>query len=117
MNTYDVKTPSQLADEASATANEAIDSARNFAQASKGIAADAVSSLRGSAQDARQVGQDVVDAAGRKIDDIKAQVDSARRQGEQYVADQPVRAALMAAAGGAVLTALLISWMRGGRRR
>ncbi|MGJ7495915.1 hypothetical protein ACSFA8_12610 [Variovorax sp. RT4R15] len=117
MNTYDVKTPSELADEASATASEAIDSARNFAEASKGITADAVSSLRGGAQDAGHLVQDVAAAASRKIDDLKAHVDSARRQGEQYVADQPVRAALMAAAGGAVLTALFISWMRGGRRQ
>ncbi len=150
MNADNVKSPSQLADEARGTAGDAIDTARNFAQASRAVGDDALNSVKDSlkdsaddakalgqdaaytarsyARDAKQTGKDAIDtgrayardavnAAGKKVSDIKEQLTTARKQSEQYIMDQPVRATLIAAAGGAVLTALLVSFMRGSDRR
>ena len=140
-----VKTPSELADELKETGLAAADSAKNIAEASKNIGADAISSVKSSAEDAKQLGRDAasaagayareaaatgsdavdsgrayakdaVNAAGRKIRDLRGQLQATRERSEQFVADQPVRAALIAAAGGAVFTAVLLSLLRGPRR-
>jgi ElaB/YqjD/DUF883 family membrane-anchored ribosome-binding protein len=89
---------------------------------------DAASAARSYVRDARQTGKDAIEtgrayakdavnAAGKKVADIKDQLSTARKQSEQYIMDQPVRATLIAAAGGAVLTALLVSFMRKSDRR
>lgn len=150
MNEDNVKSPSQLADQARGTMGDAIDTARNFAQASRAAGDDALNSVKDSvkdgAEEAKALGQDAamaarsygrdakqtakdamdsgrayakdaVNAAGKKVDDLKDQFSSARKQSEQYIMDQPVRATLIAAAGGAILTALLVSFMRSSDRR
>ena len=140
-----VKTPSELADELKETGAAAADSAKNFAEASKGLGEEALMSVKSSADDARRLGRDAasaassyarevgdiageaadtgrvyakdaVNAAGRKIRDLRGQLHVTRERGEEYVAAQPVRAALIAAAGGAVFTAVLLSLLRGARR-
>ncbi len=98
MNEYDVKSPSP------------------FAYDNETAGSDAASRAKDAMQTARTYAKDGADAAGRKMQELKGQIGNVRRQGEQYVADQPVRAAWIAAAGGAVLTALLVSLMRGSRR-
>ncbi|MEJ7687471.1 MAG: hypothetical protein WKG52_11005 [Variovorax sp.] len=98
MNEYDVKSPSSSTYDTEAAATDVSNKAR-----------DAMETVRSYAKDS-------ADAAGRQMQNLKGQFDHARQRSEQYVADQPVRAAWMAAAGGAVLTALLVSLMRGGRR-
>lgn len=145
MQSDHVKTPSELANELKQTGQAAADTAKNIAEASKSIGTDAINSVKSSADDAKQLGRDAVDlaaayaheaaetgsdavdtgrayakdavnAAGRKIRDLRGQLHATRERGEQFVADQPVRAALIAAAGGAVFTALLLSLMRNSRR-
>lgn len=140
-----VKTPSELAEELKETGLAAADSAKNIAQASKGIGEDAIASVKSSVDDARQLGRDAasaaaayardvkrtgdeaadtgrayardaVNAAGRKIRDLRGHIEATRERSEQFVAEQPVRATLIAAAGGALFTALLLSLMRGSRR-
>ncbi|QNK72959.1 hypothetical protein H7F36_17565 [Variovorax sp. PAMC28562] len=104
------------------------DSLQDSADDAKVLGRDAASAARSYARDARQTGkdaietgrayaQDAVNAAGKKVADIKDQLSTARKQSEQYIMDQPVRATLIAAAGGAVLTALLVSFMRKSDRR
>ena len=98
--------------------------ARNYAQASSEVAPDALASasIRESVREGlrqareRAYAQDAVNASGRKIRPPGSFLDGLRWEGSHYVTDQPVRAALVAAAGGAVLTALLIAFVRGGRR-
>ncbi len=98
MNEYDVKSPSTIAHD------------------SEAIVSDTGNRAKDAMQTARTYAKDGADAASRKMQELKGQIGNVRRQGEQYVADQPVRAAWIAAAGGAVLTALLVSLMRGNRR-
>jgi ElaB/YqjD/DUF883 family membrane-anchored ribosome-binding protein len=104
------------------------DSLQDSADDAKVLGHDAASAARSYVRDARQTGKDAIEtgrayakdavnAAGKKIADIKDQLSTARKQSEQYIMDQPVRATLIAAAGGAVLTALLVSFMRKSDRR
>lgn len=99
------------------------DSLQDSADDARVLGQDAASAARSYARDARQTGKDAIEtgrayaqgavnAAGKKVADIKDQLLTARKQSEQYIMDQPVRATLIAAAGGAVLTALLVSFMR-----
>ena len=143
---YDpTKTPSQLADEARQTGQEAANTAQGYARAASQIGQDGLSSIRSSADDAMQLGRDAldaaqayagdakdlagdaadtgrayaksaVDAAGKKIGQLKDRMDDARQTSAKYVADEPVRSVLIAAAGGALLTALFLAVMRGSRR-
>ena len=106
-------------DEAAGTSAE-----KNYAQASRDAAAGALASasIRDSVREGlrqakeRAFAQDAVNASGKKIRPPGGRFGGLRWQGEHYVTDQPVRAALIAAAGGAVLTALFIAFLRGGRR-
>jgi ElaB/YqjD/DUF883 family membrane-anchored ribosome-binding protein len=150
MNADNFKSPTQLAGEARGIADDALDTAKNFAQASRAVGEHAMDSVKesvaGSADDAKALGQDaasaarrygrdanqtakdaidtgrayakdVANAASKKVDDIAAQLASARQQSERYIMDQPVRATMIAAAGGAILTALFVSFMRGNDRK
>ena len=47
------------------------------------------------------------------MDDLRQTGQRLRAQGGHYVADQPVRAMVMAAAGGAALTTLMLAALRG----
>ncbi|MBS0452399.1 MAG: hypothetical protein JSS14_13910 [Proteobacteria bacterium] len=97
---------------------------KNYAQPSHDELPHALASasIRESVQEGlrqakeRAYAQDAVNAAGRKIRPPGSFFEGLRWEGQHYVSDQPVRAALVAAAGGAVLTALLIAFVRGGRR-
>jgi len=99
-------------------------SARNYAQPSRDLPPDALASasIRDSVREGlrqakeRAFAQDAVNATGKKIRPPGTLFEGIRWEGRHYVTDQPVRAALVAAAGGALLTALFIALMRGGRR-
>lgn len=47
------------------------------------------------------------------VDDLRRTGQRLREQGGHYVADQPVRSMVMAAAGGAALTTLMLAALRG----
>lgn len=125
-----IKTSSGLADEAEQTAQEALQAAQGYARGSGRIARDAIPSIRSNVEeardDAKEIAEDValtgrayarnaVNATGRKIRDFKGQVTHAKDSCLQYIAEEPVRASLAAAASGAVLMTLLLSLMRGSR--
>ncbi len=63
----------------------------------------------------RAYAKDAVDSAGRKVNDMKSQLDSAKASATDYIHDDPVRAVKMAAIGGGLLTALVLSLTRRGR--
>jgi hypothetical protein len=56
-----------------------------------------------------------VNSTGRKIRDFKGRVTHAKVSCLHYIAEEPVRASLAAAATGAALMTLLLSLMRGSR--
>ncbi|GAA4357009.1 hypothetical protein GCM10023165_50500 [Variovorax defluvii] len=56
-----------------------------------------------------------VNSAGKKMEDVKTHAAELKQRGMQFVADEPWKAAACAAAAGGVLTAALMSWMRGRR--
>lgn len=97
---------------------------KNYAQPSREPMPDALAtaSIRESVREGlrqakeRAYAQDAVNASGKKIRPPGTFFEGLRWEGSHYVSDQPVRAALVAAAGGALLTALLIAFVRGGRR-
>ena len=142
----DAKTPSQIADEARQTGRDAAQAAAGLTQEAKAIGAGAAQALRSSADDARTTGREAADTAkglandardiagdaaatGRRYAKDAVQAASAKLRGlsnqaselqvacTRYVAEEPVKSILYAAAGGAFVTALLISFMRGGSRR
>jgi hypothetical protein len=121
-NDKDIQAPQHAPDDqAAGTSAE-----KNYAQPSRDADGPLASaSIRESVHEGlrqakeRAYAQDAVNATGRKIRPAGGPFGAfggLRWQGEHYVTDQPVRAALIAAAGGAVLTALLIAFVRGGRR-
>jgi ElaB/YqjD/DUF883 family membrane-anchored ribosome-binding protein len=145
MESDNVKTPAELADEAKQTAREALLAARGYVQESRRIGKDAVQSIRSNLEDAKETGlqamdtveglssdvrdiakdaaatgrayaQNAVNATGRKLRDRKGQVTHAKDSCEQYVAKEPVRASLIAAATGAVLMTLML-WLTRSRQR
>lgn len=121
-----IKTSSELADEAEQTAQEALQAAQGYARESGRIARDAIPSIRSNVEEVKEIAEDAaltgrayarnaVNATGRKIRDFKGQVTHAKDSCLQYIAEEPVRASLAAAASGAVLMTLLLSLMRGSR--
>lgn len=119
-----VKTPPELVDETQRTAREALQAAQGYAQESARMGRDAVQSIRSTVEGAKETGSEALDttgkayaqhavnATGRKLRDWKGQVVHVKESCAQYVADQPVRSSLIAAAGGAVLMALLLSLVK-----
>jgi ElaB/YqjD/DUF883 family membrane-anchored ribosome-binding protein len=63
----------------------------------------------------KEYAQNAVNAAGKKLTAAKEQMGRAAEQGTHYVAEQPGRAVAIAAAGGVILGALLMSAMRSRR--
>jgi hypothetical protein len=145
MEPDDPKTPSQLAEEAETIRREALQALQGYAQESKRIGQDTLRSLgentedakatgrealdtvRGLSNDAKDLGKDAaetgktyarnaVNAAGAKIRSFRERVDDAKADCARYIAEEPVRATLYAAAAGAALTALLLATGRGRRR-
>ena len=115
MNAFN-KSPSQLADEARQTAGEAIDSTRAYAQNAVNAAGEKVRDLRRDAEPAvEQLAARVQQAVQRGLDAASTTSARAQRRFEQaadvtgkYISDQPVRSVLVAAAAGALITALIV---------
>lgn len=118
VNEY-VKTPSELADEARQAGRDAM-------SAVQGQAAEALDTAEGVAADAKDVAQDAtaagkayargaVEAASEKLGVLQDKVAAAQESCTRYIAQQPVKATMMAVAGGALLTGLLMAAVRGRR--
>ncbi|MEJ8859974.1 hypothetical protein WKW79_35875 [Variovorax robiniae] len=103
------KSPDQVADDARQVGKDAVDKARGVASDAKRVANDAVDTGRTYAKDA-------VNAAGKKIDAAKSQLDQTAQYLTKAINDEPVKAVLITAALSAVVTALLISAVRGDNR-
>lgn len=88
---------------------------RKAADATSGYLQDAKAKASATVQAGKEYAQDAVNAAGKKIDSVKGQAAEIKQRGMQFAADEPVKAVVYAAAGSAVLTALLLTWMRGRR--
>lgn len=110
------KSPSQIAGDLRNTAQDAVDSTRAYAQNAVDAAGQKVRSLRDDVEPSvEQIASRVQHAVQRGLDaasksGVRAQErlsDAAHVTG-RYISDQPVRSALIAAAAGAAITALLI---------
>jgi ElaB/YqjD/DUF883 family membrane-anchored ribosome-binding protein len=115
MNTS-IKTPSQLADDLRQTASDAVDTTRAYAQNAVNAAGEKVRDLRRDTEPGvEQLAARVQQAVQRGLDAASSTSAAAQRRFEQaadvtgkYIADQPVRSVLMAAAAGAAITALIV---------
>lgn len=141
----DAKTPSQLADEARQAGRDASTAASGLADEAKTIAGDTVQALRSSASDAkatagealdtvrgiaadakdvaadavgtgRVYAQDAVNEVGRRIVNLRERAAEWQESCAKQIAAEPVKAVLIAAAGGALLAGLLLAFDRSGRR-
>jgi len=107
-------------EDAKAAAIEAADTIKTAAGDVAGQAQQSASKVVGQVQQASQkameatraYAKDAVDSAGRKVDDMKSQLEMARASATEYINDDPVRAVKMAAIGSALLTAVLIRMTR-----
>lgn len=97
-NFTDYKSPEQIAEATRQAVRETADGADAY---TAGVAHAAGPSRRR----ARQV-----------MDDLRARGRAWREQGGHYVSDRPVRSMVMAAAGGAAVTTLMLAALRGSRR-
>jgi gas vesicle protein len=138
MEPDNVKSPSQLAEEARQTGHDALVAAQGYAQESKRIGSEVVQSIRSGISDARETGSEALDTVKGLSSDARdlsrdaaktgkayatdalhaagAKVQHAKDACTQYIAEEPVRATLLAAASGAILTSLMLRLMRGRRR-
>lgn len=115
MNAFN-KSPSQLADDARQTTSDAVDSTRAYAQNAVNAAGEKVRDLRRDVEPAvEQLAARVQQAVQRGLDAASTTGARAQRRIEQaadvtgrYIADQPVRSVLAAAAAGALITALIV---------
>ena len=85
---------------------KATDTAQSYLQ-------DARTTASATVQAGKEYAQDAVNAAGKKIDSVKDGATNLKQRGLQFAADEPMKAVAYAAAGSAVLTAVLLIWMRG----
>src|SRR3954467_9135411 len=114
MNT--TNTAPQLADDPRQTANDAIESTRAYAQNAVNAAGEKVRDLRREAEPAvEQLAACVQQAVQRGLNAASTTSARAQRRLEaaadvtgKYIADQPVRSVLVAAAAGAAITALIV---------
>ena len=81
----------------------------------EGYLQEAKAKAAGAAQAAKTYAKDAVNAAGEKIESMKGQASELRERSTAYVSEEPWKAVVYAAAGSAVLTALLLLFMRGRR--
>ncbi|MBU1359774.1 MAG: hypothetical protein KJ901_13590 [Gammaproteobacteria bacterium] len=138
MDSNEIKSPSRIADEAETAGREAFQATQGYARESKRIGRNTVESIRANVDDARQTGReamdaiqglssdakeigkdalntgrvyarDAVNATGGKIRDLRGRMEDARESAERYVAEEPVRAMLIAAGCGALVMALLLA--------
>lgn len=144
MESDNVKTPSQLAEEARQVGRDAVEATQGYATEARRVGAEAIQSIRPSIEDAkatsregldtarglagdardivgdaaatgRAYAKDAVNAAGRKLHEAQGRVQRTGEACAQFIADEPVKATLIAAASGAVLATLLMSALRGRR--
>ena len=145
MDEDNVKTPAQIAEEARQAGRDAAQAAQGYGAEARRVGADAVQSIRpgledakataregadtmkGLANDARDIAsdaaatgrayaKDAVNSAGKKLHDVQGQVQHYKEVCTRYIADEPMKAALISAAAGAALGTLLMSKARGSRR-
>jgi len=88
---------------------------RRAADATQGYLQDAKAKASATVQAGKGYAQDAVNAAGKKIANMKGPAADLKQRGMQFAADEPMKAVAYAAAGGAVLTAVLMTLMRGRR--
>lgn len=87
----------------------AVDTTQVYLQnAKKAVPSATVQAGKGYAQDA-------VKPAGQKINSMKGQAADLKQRGLQFAADEPMKTVAYAAAGGAALTAVLMTLVRGRR--
>jgi len=141
-----VKTPDQLAQELEQTRREAAEAMRGHAREAAHIGHDTAQALRGEWADARATGREAMgtaqgvaadlrdsareagrtgkayarqaaDATAQRMQDWKTRAASLQDDCTDYVRREPVKGALYAAAGGAVLAMVLQAAMRRGSAR
>jgi len=107
-----------------ASIRDSVRSGIREARVRSGMAADvsryyAELAAQAGAPGSRPYARDAVNATGRRIRRGAAKPAGAGPlwHGEDYVNEQPVRAVLLAAAGGALLSALIFALTRAGSRR
>lgn len=88
---------------------------RKAADATQGYLQDAKAKASATVQAGKDYAKDAVNAAGKKIDSVKDQAAELRQRGMQFAADEPMKAVAYAAAGSAIVTAVLLTLMRGRR--
>ena len=110
------KTASELADEYRQAAQDTVESTRAYAQNAVNAAGEKVRDFRREAEPSmEQIAARVQQAVQRGIDSATQTSARAQRRMEEaaemtgrYIADQPVRSVLLAAAAGAAITALIM---------
>lgn len=113
MESNEVKTPSELAEEARQIGRDAATAVQPQLNDAKKLAGDTAESGRAYAKDAANT---ALETARNKAQDLKAQWDQAGESCARYIAEKPMQSVLFSAAGGALLTTLLMAAMRTGRR-
>jgi len=116
MNATTHKTARELADDLRQTANDAMDSTRAYAQNAVNAAGEKVRDIRQDSEPAmdllaarvQQAVQRGLESASRTTSRAQRQFEAAADRTGQYIADQPMRSILVAAAAGAAITALLV---------
>ncbi|MDM0049703.1 hypothetical protein [Variovorax sp. J22R115] len=102
-----------------ASMRKAREDADTFGRKAADATQDSLQQVQAKADGVVQAGkayaQDAVNAAGKKIDSMKGQAADLKQRSLQFAAHEPMKAVAYAAAGSAVLTAVLLSWMRGRR--
>lgn len=76
---------------------------------------DAKAAASATVQAGKSHAKDAVNSAGKKIDSMKAQAAGLKQRSLQFAADEPMKTVAYAAAGGAALTAVLMTLGRGRR--
>ncbi|MDN8613617.1 hypothetical protein [Variovorax ginsengisoli] len=82
---------------------------RKVASTAQGYLHDVKDKAGSVTHSAKSYARSAVDAAGEKIQGMKEQAGDLRVKGQQYVMGEPIKAILCAAAGGALITALLLA--------
>lgn len=116
-------TAANAGQDAKAAAAEAADTIKTAAgdmagqaQQSASKVADHIQQAGEKAVDAtRAYAKDAVDSAGRKVRDMKSQLETAKTSATDYINEDPMRAVKIAAIGGALLSAALIGFTRRNR--
>ena len=108
-----------IADQASRTADQAIDATRNMVGQKMDGMADTVKSMHDQTAPlldrASEVAKRGVNAARERSNELMSKATQASDTTVNYIKDEPVKAMLIAAATGAALMALMSVMSRGGR--